>query len=74
MPKFVPRKRKSRDRQRDASVTGPTSSGDTNAIELLPASKTEREARRKRLRQEIREQLPKVSQKKQKRLDKYIVC
>lgn len=47
---------------------------DTNVAELQPISKDEKEARRQRLREELREQHSKVSSKKQKRLAKYIVC
>jgi ATP-dependent RNA helicase DHX37/DHR1 len=38
----------------------------------VPASKTEREEKKQKLREELRAQQPKVSSKKQKRLDKYI--
>jgi ATP-dependent RNA helicase DHX37/DHR1 len=70
MPKFVPRQRKQKHRQNnsnDAAV-------DTNAAEILPISKSEREARKQKLREELRAQHTKISAKKQKRLDKYIVC
>ncbi|EDP47552.1 hypothetical protein KXW65_007507 [Aspergillus fumigatus] len=68
MPKFVPRQRKQKHRQNssnDAAV-------DTNAVEILPISKSEREARKQKLREELRAQHTKISAKKQKRLDKYI--
>ncbi|KAI9879666.1 MAG: putative ATP-dependent RNA helicase DHR1 [Pleopsidium flavum] len=74
MPKFVPRQRKHKLRQRD-SHNGKSSSGpgdDSNATELLPVSKTEREEKRRQLKENLRAQQPKVSSKKQKRLDKYI--
>jgi hypothetical protein len=46
---------------------------DTNVAELAPVSKDEKEARRLKLRDELRDQHSNVSSKKQKRLDKYIV-
>lgn len=70
MPKFVPRQRKQKHRQREATKA-PV---DTNAAEVLPASKSEKEARRQNLKEELRSQHEHVSSKKQKRLDKYIVC
>ena len=69
MPKFVPRLRKQKHRQQDAAPAT-----DTNVVELAPVSKDEKEARRQKLRDELREQNSNVSSKKQKRLDKYIVC
>ncbi|KAJ5376435.1 ATP-dependent RNA helicase DHR1 [Penicillium cosmopolitanum] len=67
MPKFVPRQRKQKHRRQE-----PTDSVDTNAAELAPVSKDEKEARRQKLRDELRDQHTNVSSKKQKRLDKYI--
>jgi len=68
MKKFVPRQRKQKHRRQEnpASV-------DTNVAELAPLSKDEKEARRQKLREELRDQHSNVSSKKQKRLDKYIV-
>ncbi|OQD78654.1 hypothetical protein PENDEC_c001G01575 [Penicillium decumbens] len=67
MKKFVPRQRKQKHRRQEnpASV-------DTNVAELAPLSKDEKEARRQKLREELRDQHSNVSSKKQKRLDKYI--
>jgi ATP-dependent RNA helicase DHX37/DHR1 len=71
MPKFVPRQRKQKARRREAqSGDAPQ---DTNALEITPLSKDEKEERRRKLREELRAQQPKISSKKQKRLDKYIV-
>ncbi|PYH48207.1 ATP-dependent RNA helicase ECM16 [Aspergillus saccharolyticus JOP 1030-1] len=67
MPKFVPRQRKQKHRQQVES-TGV----DTNAAEILPISKNEKEAKRQRLKEELKAQNPAISSKKQKRLDKYI--
>lgn len=68
-PKFVPRLRKQKHRQQE-----PDQSVDTNVAELAPVSKDEKEAKRQKLRAELRDQHTNVSSKKQKRLDKYIVC
>jgi ATP-dependent RNA helicase DHX37/DHR1 len=69
MPKFVPRQRKQKHRQQQAS-----NAVDSNAAEIAPLSKDEKEARKQKLRDELKAQHPKISAKKQKRLDKYIVC
>lgn len=69
MPKFTPRQRKQKHRQRE-HATAPV---DTNVAEILPVSKSEKEAKRQKLREELRSQQTNISAKKQKRLDKYIV-
>ena len=69
MPKFTPRQRKQKHRQRD-HANAPV---DTNVAEIQPVSKSEKEAKRQKLREELRSQHTNVSAKKQKRLDKYIV-
>lgn len=72
MAPYVPRQRKHRVRQRLENQNISTKSDlDSNAVEILPADSTE--ARRKVLKAELRAQQPKISSKKQKRLDKYIV-
>ena len=87
MPQFGPRpreqrKRKVRDRLRQPQAP-PTSStnghkaeatafSDPNATVLLPIATAAREPRKAAIREELRTQQPKVSGKKQKRLDKYI--
>ncbi|KAJ5896036.1 ATP-dependent RNA helicase DHR1 [Penicillium subrubescens] len=68
MPKFVPRQRKQKHRRQE-TTSAPV---DTNIAELAPVSKDEKEARRQKLRDELRDQHANVSSKKQKRLDKYI--
>jgi len=74
MPKFVPRQRKHKAREREKQNGGSTPAvGDSNAVEILPASKAESEERRQKLKEELKAQQPKISSKKQKRLDKYIV-
>ncbi|KAJ5280069.1 ATP-dependent RNA helicase DHR1 [Penicillium angulare] len=67
MAKYTPRQRKQKHRRPE-----PAAPADTNAVELAPVSKDEKEARRQKLREELREQHSNVSSKKQKRLDKYI--
>lgn len=71
MPKFTPRQRKHKINKREKHTA--VVPQDTNVVELQPASKTEKEERRQELREELRAQQPKISSKKQKRLDKYIV-
>ncbi|KAJ5302233.1 hypothetical protein PENANT_c008G08827 [Penicillium antarcticum] len=66
-PKFTPRLRKQKHRQAQANEQA-----DTNAAQLEPVSKDEKEARRQKLQEELRDQHTHVSAKKQKRLDKYI--
>ncbi|KAF7616549.1 P-loop containing nucleoside triphosphate hydrolase protein [Aspergillus flavus] len=68
MPKFVPRQRKQKHRQKEAA----DAAVDSNAAEVLPISKEQKEAKRQKLREELRAQHTKISAKKQKRLDKYI--
>jgi ATP-dependent RNA helicase DHX37/DHR1 len=71
MPKYIPRQRKHKLRQRDnQSAATPV---DTNATEIVPVSKAEKEERRQKLKEELRGQQPKMSSKKRKRLEKYIV-
>lgn len=84
MPKFVPRQRKhkvkarlaaqSRNANNNDSNNDNNQEADANAIELTPATQTEREDKRSKLRNELRAQQaePKISSKKRKRLDKYI--
>ncbi|KAL2372604.1 adenosinetriphosphatase [Blastomyces gilchristii SLH14081] len=69
MPKFVPRQRKHKNKLKE---TNPPPQQDTNVIELAPVPKSEKEEKRRKLREELRAQQPKISGKKQKRLDKYI--
>lgn len=68
LPKFVPRERKQKHRAKESQPQV-----DSNVLEILPVPKDEKEVRREELREEFRAQYPKVSAKKQKRLDKYIV-
>lgn len=76
MPKFVPRQRKHKVRKRleqdGDNVRVPTSM-DSNAVEILPTSFTEKERKRQDMRNALRVERPKLSSQKQKRLDKYIV-
>lgn len=82
MGKFVPRQRKHKhrvreeeERQKAAAKIGIQAGGDANADVILPPAKAEKEEKRAKLREELRSQQPqsKISKKKQKRLDKYIV-
>ncbi|KAH7125596.1 P-loop containing nucleoside triphosphate hydrolase protein [Dendryphion nanum] len=72
MPKFVPRQRKHKvlARQKD---TKPTLNNDANVTEIIPIEKTKREQEKAALREELaKESKGKMSQKKKKRLEKYI--
>ena len=74
MPKFVPRQRKHKVRERlgqDGGNSGVTK--DSNALEIGPDDNNEKEEKRKRMKDAIRAKQPVMSSKKKKRLDKYIV-
>lgn len=76
MPKFTPRQRKHKIRKRleqDSSNVGVPSGNDSNSVEILPSTITEKEKKWQEIENTIRTQQPKVSSKKQRRLDKYIV-
>jgi ATP-dependent RNA helicase DHX37/DHR1 len=70
MPQFKPRQRKHKLKQKGNQYAG--SNLDTNVIEIS-LSKSEKEEKKQRLKEELRAQQPKISRQKQKRLDKYIV-
>lgn len=75
MPKFVARQRKhkiNKTQSRD-SRHGNALNDDSNTTEILPVTKAEKEEKRRQLKEDLRAQQPKISSKKQKRLDKYIV-
>lgn len=73
MPKFVPRIRKHKvlarlkEKTRNAEPIP-----DTNAVEHVPAAKAEMEEKKRRMKEELQADGPKVSGKKAKRLEKYI--
>lgn len=72
MAPFSPRQRKHRVRHRlETQDRSAKSEPEPNALEILTANATDE--KRKALRAEIRGQQPKISSKKQKRLNKYIV-
>ena len=79
MPKFVPRQRKHKVIARQKQHGGPNDAGDAaiadaNAAEILPAEQRARNERRAAMKGElVRESQGKMSGKKKKRLDKYIV-
>jgi ATP-dependent RNA helicase DHX37/DHR1 len=73
MPKFVPRQRKHKVIARQKSHGG-GEDADANATEILPAAQREREERKAAMKSElVAEKQGKMSGKKKKRLDKYIV-
>ncbi len=74
MPKFVPRQRKHKVRDRlkqDGGYSGVNN--DSNTVEIVPTTNDEKEEKRRRIKDAIRAQQPIMSIKKKKRLDKYIV-
>ncbi|KAK5137082.1 hypothetical protein LTR08_001091 [Meristemomyces frigidus] len=74
MVKFVPRERKHRRLAKQPTVHAAADGDDSNAQEVLPESKTEREVRRAQMAADLRELQPqsKITSKKRKRLDKYV--
>jgi ATP-dependent RNA helicase DHX37/DHR1 len=70
MPKFIPRQRKHKVRQREAATDNV--SANTNQIQILPQTQSEKDEKRRKLKDELRAGQEKISGKKQKRLDKYI--
>ncbi|KAL1881927.1 putative ATP-dependent RNA helicase DHR1 [Diaporthe australafricana] len=71
--KHVPRQRKQKHRNLARNQRNNLGNEDTpNAHEILPEHVQEKEARKARMREELRDQGIKVSSKKSKRLDKYI--
>ncbi|KAF2722078.1 P-loop containing nucleoside triphosphate hydrolase protein [Polychaeton citri CBS 116435] len=74
MGKYMPRERKHRRLAKQGQVSNGATSGDPNAAEVLPESKSDRETRRSELKDELRAARPQsaTSSKKRKRLDKYI--
>jgi ATP-dependent RNA helicase DHX37/DHR1 len=75
MPKFVPRQRKHKVLARRKNTTDSNNAiDDANAAEILPIEQRERDAKKAALKEELtREAQGKMSGKKKKRLDKYIV-
>ncbi|TID20217.1 P-loop containing nucleoside triphosphate hydrolase protein [Venturia nashicola] len=73
-PKFVPRERKHRKiaRQKDTNRPSAQHEVESNEHEILPKSRDDIEVRKRSMREELRAAQPKMSSKKQKRLDKYI--
>lgn len=71
MPRFVPRQRKHKVRQREAAQNG-DNHVDSNQIQILPESNQEKEEKRRKLKEEVRAGQSNISSMKQKRLDKYI--
>ena len=74
MPKFVPRQRKHKLKERLKHNGGDSSiPKDSNAVEILPTNINEREEKRRRMKDAMRAGQPIMSSKKKKKLDKYIV-
>lgn len=71
MAKLIPKDRKKRSRKSDKLQDGGVV--DTNVVEIIPTPSSEKEKRKREFKDSIRAQQPKMSSKKAKRLDKYIV-
>lgn len=72
MPSFIPRQRKHKVRRRNHHGENPNGV-DSNAAEILPGNKTEKEEKKQAMKAHFRAQQSKMTSRKQKRLDKYIV-
>ncbi|KAL6243711.1 putative ATP-dependent RNA helicase DHR1 [Rhinocladiella similis] len=73
MPRFVARQRKHKVLAREQAGRPYAPQAPANEEIIVPLSQSEREERRRLLKEELRSQQPlKISSKKQKRLDKYI--
>src|SRR5579859_5129321 len=70
MSKFVPRQRKHKVRRREAETE--KVSANTNQIQIVPQTPSEREEKRRKLKEELKAGQEKISRKQLKRLDKYI--
>ena len=71
MAPFKKRERKHKNRRSEATQDG--SNLDSNAFEILPADQAARKRKHEEARETLKQQQPKMSSKKKKRLDKYIV-
>lgn len=78
MPKFTPRQRKHkvRDRQKSYNNEDKQLGFDTNTAEIVThtGTQTERERKKQELKASLGNAELGISSKKKKRLDKYIVC
>jgi ATP-dependent RNA helicase DHX37/DHR1 len=74
MPTFKPRKRKHKVLSRvQKSAQYASYNADTNVAEILPTTQEEKAAQQQEMKKKLHAQQPKMSAKKQKRLEKYIV-
>ncbi|KAL8946162.1 MAG: hypothetical protein Q9222_007407 [Ikaeria aurantiellina] len=70
MAKFVARDRKQRRKRAGKSHNGVVP--DTNVLEVVPTTTSEKEKKKKEMTEAIRAQHPRINSKKSKRLEKYI--
>ncbi|KAL8981359.1 MAG: hypothetical protein Q9205_003827 [Flavoplaca limonia] len=70
MAKFIPKDRKKRRSKIDKPLGDVVV--DTNVVEVIPTPSSEKESRKREIKDSIRAQQPRMSSKKAKRLDKYI--
>lgn len=73
MAPFVPRQRKHRKTKKVSRGDSGHNDSNSNALEILPDSMKSKEEKKSALKDALRAKQPKMSSKKQKRLDKYIV-
>ena len=73
MAPFVPRERKHKKRRRAQDGDIAPDDSNSNAPVIVPAAAKERSEKKSAMKLALRSQQPKMSSKKQKRLDKYIV-
>ena len=74
MPRFVPRERKHKVINRQASSSNKKIIPSDSKVEILVSAKnSKRDELRRELRESVKAQQPRISSAKQKRLDKYIV-
>lgn len=74
MPRFVPRQRKHKVKERERRENEGTAPPviDSNAVEIVPAAQAEREEKKRLMKEEIKKDGNKISGKKAKRLEKYL--
>lgn len=72
MAPFVARQRKHKIQRREAAVSNTPINSNSNQVQIVPATQSERDEKRRKLKDELIASQANVSGKKQKRLDKYI--
>ena len=73
MAPFTPRQRKHKNRAKVKLCDESQAGANSNVLQIVPEVVKEKEAKKGELKESLRRQQPRMSSKKQKRLDKYIV-